>query len=68
VDCGCFGPEDPEAEAFHGLRAFLYRDLAMLAGIAFLYVWRRYRAITPVKISLFLNYRQNKGRTEDAAV
>ena len=68
VDCGCFGPEDPEAEAFHGLRASLYRDLAMLAGIAFLYAWRRYRAITPVKMSLFINHRHNKGRTEDAVV
>lgn len=27
VDCGCFGPEDPEAEAFHGLRRSLFRDL-----------------------------------------
>ena len=26
VDCGCFGPEDPESKAFHGLRAALYRD------------------------------------------
>ena len=25
VDCGCFGPEDPEAEAFHGLRSAFYR-------------------------------------------
>ena len=31
VDCGCFGPEEPEAKAFHGLRMTLYRDLAMLA-------------------------------------
>jgi len=51
VDCGCFGPEDPEAEAFHGLRPSLYRDLAMLAGVAFIYGWRRYRAIQPVKIT-----------------
>jgi len=27
VVCGCFGPEDPEAEAFHGLRTALYRDV-----------------------------------------
>jgi uncharacterized membrane protein YphA (DoxX/SURF4 family) len=33
VDCGCFGPQDPEAKAFHGLRQSLYRDLVMLAGI-----------------------------------
>jgi hypothetical protein len=44
VDCGCFGPDDPEAEAFHGLRLSLWRDLAMCAGVAFIYAWRRYRA------------------------
>ena len=44
VDCGCFGPEDPEAEAFHGLRLTLFRDLVMMAGVIFIYGWRRYRA------------------------
>jgi uncharacterized membrane protein YphA (DoxX/SURF4 family) len=49
VDCGCFGPEDPEANAFHGLRTALYRDLFILAGIAYLF-WRRYRlAPKPVR-------------------
>ena len=55
VDCGCFGPEDPEAEAFHGLRLSLYRDLVMLAGVAFIYGLRRYRAIKPIKITLLIN-------------
>jgi uncharacterized membrane protein YphA (DoxX/SURF4 family) len=41
VDCGCFGPEDPEAEAFHGLRRALYRDMAMMLGVFFIYT-RRY--------------------------
>ncbi len=50
VDCGCFGPEDPEAEAFHGLRLALFRDLAMMAGVIFIYAWRRYRAIEPVAV------------------
>ena len=49
VDCGCFGPEDPEAEAFHGLRSALYRDLAMLMAIVFLYEWRRRNRIVLVK-------------------
>ena len=52
VDCGCFGPEDPEAEAFHGHRLSLCRDLVMLAGVAFLYGWRRYRTIKPARIML----------------
>ena len=49
VDCGCFGPEDPEAAAFHGLRPALYRDMAMLTAVALLYGWRRYRRVRPKK-------------------
>jgi hypothetical protein len=49
VDCGCFGPGDPEAVAFHGLRSFLYRDLVMTAGVAFIFGWRRYRAVQAAK-------------------
>lgn len=60
VDCGCFGPEDPEAEAFHGLKASLYRDLAMLVMVAFIYFWRRYRAVKTLDVvsvfkPIFLN-------------
>ena len=29
IDCGCFGPEDPEHFAFQGLRVALGRDLIM---------------------------------------
>ena len=50
IDCGCFGPEDPEGKAFHGLRPSLYRDLVMLSVVAFMYAWRRYRAVKPIKI------------------
>lgn len=66
VDCGCFGPDDPEAEAFHGLRPALYRDLAMLAGIAFLYGWRRYRAIRPIRATYLIHKLLKRRRTEDA--
>ena len=55
IDCGCFGPEDPEFGAFYGLQLSLYRDLVMLVGAAFMYVWRIYRAIKPVNIKLLLN-------------
>jgi rhodanese-related sulfurtransferase/uncharacterized membrane protein YphA (DoxX/SURF4 family) len=51
VDCGCFGPEDPEARAYHGLRLALYRDFAMLAGVIYLYTWRVYRRKSPHKLS-----------------
>ena len=47
VDCGCFGPEDPEARAFHGLRQALMRDMILLADILFLYICRRYLCIRP---------------------
>jgi uncharacterized membrane protein YphA (DoxX/SURF4 family) len=68
IDCGCFGLQDPEAEAFHGLRPSLYRDLVMLAGIAFVYGWRRYRPIKPEKTILLIKRLLNKRRTEDAYV
>ena len=68
VDCGCFGPEDPEAKAFHGLRLSLFRDLVMLAGVAFLCGWRRYRAIKPLKITRLINKLWKRRTTEDAYV
>ena len=36
VDCGCFGPEDPEAEAFHGLRLSVFQNLVMMTGVFFI--------------------------------
>jgi hypothetical protein len=68
VDCGCFGPEDPEVKAFHGLRTTLYRDLVMLVTVVFIYGWRQYRAIKPVKIKLLIKNLREKRRTEDAYV
>lgn len=47
VDCGCFGPEDAESRAYHGLRSALYRDCVMLAGVLYLYVWRAFRRKSP---------------------
>lgn len=43
VECGCFGPDNPEGAAFHGLRTSLVRDLFLLAGVAAMCAWRRYR-------------------------
>lgn len=51
ADCGCFGPGDPEAGAYHGLRSALYRDLSMLAGIGYLYYHRRRQSIQPLTFS-----------------
>jgi len=40
IDCGCFGPGDPEALAFQGLTRALYRDLSILLIAGYLYMWR----------------------------
>jgi len=65
VDCGCFGPGDPAAAAFNGLRQSLYRDLALLAGIVFIFGWRRYRPIKPVKATAII--RKLRRRTGENA-
>jgi len=39
IDCGCFGPEDPE-QAYKSLRTAFIRDAAMLAAVVFVY-WSR---------------------------
>ncbi len=41
IDCGCFGPEDPE-QAYKGLKAALARDAVMMAAVVFVY-WSRGR-------------------------
>ncbi len=61
ADCGCFGPDDPEAKAFHGLRRSLFRDLYMLAGVAFLYGWRKFRAVKPLKITRLIHNAASLG-------
>lgn len=68
VDCGCFGREDPESEAFHGLKISLYRDVAMLLGIVLLYSWRRRYGIKPVKLTLFINEFLKRRRTKHARI
>lgn len=68
VDCGCFGPNDPEAKAFHGLRTSLYRDLAMLGAILIMYVWRRLSGVQTVKFTHLIQNRFRKRRKENAYV
>ena len=43
IDCGCFGPEDPEHIAFNGLRFALIRDIIMLFFLAISMWYHRYR-------------------------
>jgi uncharacterized membrane protein YphA (DoxX/SURF4 family) len=66
VDCGCFGPQDPEANAFHSLRPALYRDFAMTAGVVYLYYWRYYRSIKPARLMSFINGLFHRGGMIDA--
>jgi uncharacterized membrane protein YphA (DoxX/SURF4 family) len=40
VDCGCFGPTDPEAKAFSSIRTSLWRDIFMIGMVIYLYIWR----------------------------
>jgi hypothetical protein len=58
TDCGCFGPGDLEADVYHGLRPALYRDLVMIAGVAFLHYWRRRRSTAPAAPAV---YRSTRG-------
>jgi uncharacterized membrane protein YphA (DoxX/SURF4 family) len=51
VECGCFGPQDLEGRAYHGLRPALYRDALMLAGTGFLYYWRFRQSGRPRRLS-----------------
>ena len=55
IDCGCFGPDDPEAKAFHGLRLALCRDAVIMIGIIFLYIWRVKKAVKPKNLKLMFN-------------
>ncbi len=40
IDCGCYGPGDPEGEAYHNLWEALYRDLLLLVVCGYCYWWR----------------------------
>jgi uncharacterized membrane protein YphA (DoxX/SURF4 family) len=66
VDCGCFGPQDPEAEAFHSLRPALYRDFVMIAGVVYLYFWRCCRSIKQARLMSFFNSLFHRGGIIDA--
>jgi uncharacterized membrane protein YphA (DoxX/SURF4 family) len=56
IDCGCFGPSDPEAKAFHGLRQALYRDFVIMGGVIYLYFWRYHRAVQPARLTYLFNH------------
>ncbi len=41
IDCGCFGPEDPEHRAFAGLKLALFRDFLLFIPVLYLFWYRR---------------------------
>ncbi len=57
VDCGCFGPNDPEAVAFHDLRGAFQRDLLLILAIGYLYLWRFVNCLRPYH---WLNFDQHR--------
>ncbi|MFC1812946.1 MauE/DoxX family redox-associated membrane protein [Thermodesulfobacteriota bacterium] len=69
IDCGCFGPEDPEARAFHGLRLAFYRDILMMFSIVYLYYWRYRRSTKPARLRHYFSrtYLKNKIRIQGKA-
>jgi uncharacterized membrane protein YphA (DoxX/SURF4 family) len=62
VDCGCFGPDDPEGRAYHGLRPALYRDMVVMVGIVYLYFQRYSRRIAPLRLKVLFQHRSGKER------
>lgn len=46
IDCGCFGPEDPEHRAFSGIRTALKRDFLLCIPVVYLFWYRRQSFLT----------------------
>jgi len=51
VDCGCFGPDDPE-QAYHGLWSALIRDFGLLVPVLYLF-WFQRRAVRKKAVPSF---------------
>ena len=43
IDCGCFGPEDPEHRAFQGLRVAIARDAVMIVCLSYSLWYKKYQ-------------------------
>jgi uncharacterized membrane protein YphA (DoxX/SURF4 family) len=54
IDCGCFGPEDPEAQVYGSLHSSLTRDAAMMTGAVYLYWWRHTQLTKQSRQGLFI--------------
>ncbi|MFH2131755.1 MAG: MauE/DoxX family redox-associated membrane protein [bacterium] len=58
VDCGCFGPGAPEAEAFHNLGSAIVRDLLMIGIIIYLVAWRWFSKTQPIRLEDIIKFNQ----------
>ncbi len=45
IDCGCFGPEDPEHRAFQGLRIAIARDVVMIVCLSYSLWYGKYQKL-----------------------
>ena len=62
VDCGCFGPEDPEGRAYAGIRPALQRDFVLAGGVLMLYGWRYVFRLTPADVHLRRVFHKGGGK------
>lgn len=64
VDCGCFGPEDPEGRAYAGIRPALYRDFVLAGGVLLLYGWRHLFRLSPVAVHFRWLFKKEEEKHE----
>jgi len=58
IDCGCFGPKDPETKAFGTLKSSIARDLCMITLVV--YLWRfKNKSLSFLSISYKNNQEEN---------
>ena len=60
IDCGCFGPEDPESKAFSSLRTSIARNLVMIGVVIYLYTWRHVAGHIPVSLKTIVKEKRLK--------
>lgn len=51
IDCGCYAPGDPEANAFHGLQSAFIRDVGLMTLVIYAYWWRRAVGFSPHRLT-----------------
>lgn len=62
VDCGCFGPNDPETKAFASIRTALVRDGVMILSLFYCFIWRNRFGHYPRSLKLFIKGELNEVR------